>query len=285
LPIGRYTYKETAAPIGYVLNETVFEFEILENGEIIGSTNIENMPTEITLSKTDIVDGRPVENAVIEILNIDRETVFTGKTDKNGEVTVTHLPVGTYTFKETEAPDGYILSIEEVEFSIDEYGEITGETMMTNSPTVLEINKVIYETNEPLTGAGFRVKNFLGLNTLHFTENEDGSYRLDKDGDVTEIMVDENGQAVIYGLPFGNYWLEEETVPTGYYPTAPVKVTVSETNNIEVPYKAVIPNSVFVKLGLDRDKYNVPIAIGATGLIIGGVAFMMLRWRKKRRNK
>ena len=69
-------------------------------------------------------------------------------------------------------------------------------------------------------------------------------------------------KAVIYGLPLGNYWLEETTVPEGYYPTAPAKIMIGETNSIEVPYKAVIPNSVFVKLGLDRDKYNVPIAIG-----------------------
>ena len=285
LQVGRYTYIETAAPVGYVLNETVFEFEILENGDILGATSIEDTPTEITLSKIDLVDERPVANAMIEILNADRETVFAGKTDENGEVTVTHLPVGTYTFRETQAPDGYILSVEELEFSIDEYGNITGETVITNSPTALEINKVIYESNDPLTGAGFLVKNFLGLNTLHFVKNEDGSYRLDKDGDVTEIMVDENGQAVIYGLPLGNYWLEETTVPEGYYPTAPVKVTIGETNSIEVPYKAVIPNSVFVKLGLDRDKYNVPIAIGSTILVIGGVAFMVLRRRRKRRNK
>ena len=283
LPVGRYTYKETAAPVGYVLNETVFEFEILENGEVLGATNIEDIPTEITLLKIDLVDGRPVENAEIEILNADEETVFTGKTDENGEMTVTNLPVGAYTFKETQAPSGYILSVEELEFSIDEYGEITGKTEMTNSPTALEINKVIYESNEPLTGAGFLVKNFLGLNTLHFTKNENGSYRLDKSGDVTEIMVDENGQAVIYGLPLGNYWLEETTVPEGYYPTAPVKVIIGETDSIEVPYKAVIPNSVFVKLGLDRDKYNVPIAIGAAILIISGVVFMVLRRRRKRR--
>ena len=247
LPEGRYTYKETAAPTGYVLNETVFEFEILENGEILGATNIEDTSTEITLSKIDLVDGRPVANAMIEILNADREIVFAGKTDETGEVTVTHLPVGTYTFRETQAPDGYILSIDELVFSIDEYGEVTGETVLANSPTALEINKVIYGTDEPLTGAGFLVKNFLGLNTLHFTKNEDGSYRLDKDGEVTEIIVDENGQAIIYGLPLGNYWLEETTVPEGYYPTAPVKVTIGDMNNIEVPYKAVIPNSVFCK--------------------------------------
>ncbi len=283
LPVGRYTYKETLAPIGYELNETIFEFEILENGDIAGAKSIEDTPTEVTLSKIDMVDSRPVANAMIEILNADRETVFTGKTDENGEITVTHLPVGVYTFRETQAPNGYILSIEEIEFSVDDYGEITGETVMTNSPTTLEINKVIYKTNEPLTGAGFLVKNFFGLNTLYFTKNEDSSYRLDKDGDVTEIMVDENGKALIYGLPLGNYWLEETTVPEGYYPTAPVKVTIGDMNNIEVPYKAIIPNSVFVKLGLDRDKYNVPIGIGATVLVVGAVIFMVLRRRERRR--
>lgn len=283
LPVGKYSFKETIAPVGYVLNENVFEFEILEDGEIIGATNIENTPTKVTLSKVDLVDGRSVEDAKIEILNSDGVVVFSGKTDENGEVVATHLPIGDYTFREMKAPSGYILTVAEIQFAIDEYGVITGETEMTNSPTMLEINKVIYETNKPLTGAGFRVKNFLGLNTLHFTQNEDGSYRLDKDGEVTEIMVDENGKVVIYGLPIGSYWLEEKTVPDGYYPTAPVKVIIGETNSIDVPYQAVIPNSVFVKLGLDRDKYNVPIAIGATLLVLGCVVFMAIRRKRKRK--
>lgn len=159
---------------------------------------------------------------------------------------------------------------------------ITGEIEMTNSPTALNIFKVKYEDNSPLTGAGFKVKNWFGLNTLNFTENEDGTYHFDKDGDITEIIVDENGKAVIYGLPFGNYWLEESTVPTGYYPTAPVKITIGETNNIELPYEAIIPNSVFVKLGLDRDKYNVPIAIGAVILIAAAGLFFIIHRRKRK---
>lgn len=285
LPVGKYTFKETAAPVGYVLNETVFEFEILGDEEIIGATNIENTPTKVTLSKVDLVDESPVADAKIEILNSEGEVVFSGKTIEHGEIVATHLPVGDYTFRETKAPSGYILAVAEIQFFIDEHGVVTGETEMTNSPTMLEIYKVIYETNKPLAGAGFRVKNFLGLNTLHFTQNEDGSYRLDKDGEVTEIMVDRNGKAVIYGLPIGNYWLEEKTVPAGYYPTAPVKVTIGETNSIDVPYQAVIPNSVFVKLGLDRDKYNVPIAIGATLLVLGGVIFMAIRRKRKRKKK
>ncbi len=35
LPFGKYTYKETIAPNGYILNEETFSFEIKENGQII----------------------------------------------------------------------------------------------------------------------------------------------------------------------------------------------------------------------------------------------------------
>ena len=285
LPVGKYSFKETAAPSGYILNNDFYEFEILENGEVIGVTEIQNTPTEVTLSKTDLISGETVDNAEIEIVNSEGEIVYKGKTDENGEIFITHLPIGTYIFREKKAPDGYVKSIEEIEFSIDEYGNITGETEMSNCPTVLEIYKVIYESNEPLSGAGFKVKNYLGLNTLNFVKSEDGSYTLDKDGEVTEIVVDANGKAVIYGLPTGNYWLEESITPSGYYPTAPIKVTITETNDIKAPYISLIPNSVFVKLGLDRDKYNVPVAIGVTLVIIGFTVFIMLKRKKQRRYK
>jgi hypothetical protein len=35
LPFGKYTYRETLAPEGYVLNEETFSFEIKEDGQII----------------------------------------------------------------------------------------------------------------------------------------------------------------------------------------------------------------------------------------------------------
>ncbi len=38
LPYGKYTYKETFAPDGYLLNEEVFPFEIKEDGQIIKHT-------------------------------------------------------------------------------------------------------------------------------------------------------------------------------------------------------------------------------------------------------
>lgn len=152
---------------------------------------------------------------------------------------------------------------------------------MTNSPTSLRIVKVKYEDNTPLTGAGFLVKNWLGLNTVKFTRNDDGTYRYNPKGDIKEVLVDKDGQATICGLPLANYWLEESTVPEGYYPTAPVKVTIGETNDIEEPYEAVIPNSVFVKLGLDRERYIYPIVAGLL-IIVSVIVFIIICRRKKR---
>ncbi|MCK5129069.1 MAG: hypothetical protein KAQ68_04410, partial [Clostridiales bacterium] len=117
--------------------------------------------------------------------------------------------------------------------------------------------------------------------TISFIKNQDGTYQYNKNGDVKEIFVDDNGKAVVYGLPLGNYWLEESIVPTGYYPAAPVKITIGEVNDIDVPYEVVIPNSVFVKLGLDRDRYNKPIAISITILTLVGLVFFFVR-RKRR---
>ncbi|WP_410991024.1 SpaA isopeptide-forming pilin-related protein [Bacillus cereus] len=38
LPVGKYTYKETLAPAGYVINQETFSFEIKQDGEIIKHT-------------------------------------------------------------------------------------------------------------------------------------------------------------------------------------------------------------------------------------------------------
>lgn len=283
LPVGKYTFKETIAPDGYILNEKVYKFEILENGDIIGTTNIQNSPTEVVLSKTDIIDGIPVQGAEFEIFDAKNDSVFKGKTDENGKITITHLPVGDYTFVESQAPKGYIVSKEVKAFSIDKYGVVSGDTEMTNSPTALRIVKVKYEDNTPLTGAGFLVKNWLGLNTVKLTRNDDGTYRYNPKGDIKEVLVDKDGQATIYGLPLGIYWLEESTVPEGYYPTAPVKVTIGETNDIEKQYEAVIPNSVFVKLGLDRERYIYPLVAGLL-IIIAVVSFIIIRRRRTKKN-
>ncbi|MGG3674867.1 VaFE repeat-containing surface-anchored protein [Bacillus nitratireducens] len=57
LPFGKYTYKETVAPKGYILNEETFSFEIKENGQIIKHiVKDEKIPSIKTIA-TDKKDG------------------------------------------------------------------------------------------------------------------------------------------------------------------------------------------------------------------------------------
>lgn len=51
LPAGKFTYKETLAPAGYVINEETFSFEIKQNGEIIKHT-VQNKKKEVPPTPT-----------------------------------------------------------------------------------------------------------------------------------------------------------------------------------------------------------------------------------------
>ena len=88
---------------------------------------------------------------------------------------------------------------------------------------------------------------------------------------------------MIHSLPLGNYWIEECITPDGYYPTAPIKITITKENDIDLPYEAVIANSVYVKLGLDRERWIYPLVLGLMLMIVGGYVYMTIR--KKRKSK
>ncbi|EOP48906.1 TQXA domain-containing protein [Bacillus cereus VDM053] len=57
LPFGKYTYKETVAPTGYILNEETFSFEIKENGQIIKHIVKDEKIPSIKTTATDKTDG------------------------------------------------------------------------------------------------------------------------------------------------------------------------------------------------------------------------------------
>ncbi|PIE92746.1 hypothetical protein CO726_24575 [Bacillus fungorum] len=130
LPFGKYTFKETIAPEGYVIDETVVPFEILEDGQIIKHkvTN-EKITGTLEIIKVDVVDSKPLPNAKFVIFNEKGEKVVEKVTDKNGKATFEKLPYGKYTFKETFAPEGYLINETVVPFEIKENGEIIKHTV------------------------------------------------------------------------------------------------------------------------------------------------------------
>lgn len=91
------------------------------------------------------------------------------------------------------------------------------------------------------------------------------------------------------GLPLDTeVYIEESTVPNGFFPNPASKVVLTEDYTFEVPLETTITNTPSVKLGIDSDKYDVPIAIGITLLGVGVVAWRVIaakRAIKKKKNE
>lgn len=140
LEVGKkYKFKEVEAPEGYVLNDEIHEFEILNNGEVVKDTLSNTMITgDFELTKIDISTGEVIEGALIEIFDENDNLVYSGYTDKDGKIYVAGLKYGKYKFKESLAPEGYILNDEIHEFEIRENGEVIKDTL-SNEKMIIDV--------------------------------------------------------------------------------------------------------------------------------------------------
>lgn len=141
LPLGKYTLKEIKSANNNVLDPNTYEFELVyedQYTEVVYKTfTLDNKypKGELEFTKTDLVTGDPLPDTKIEIFTEDGVKVFEGRTDENGKIIITDLPVGKYFILESDAPDGYILNEEKLWFSITENGEIV-KADMTNEKIV-----------------------------------------------------------------------------------------------------------------------------------------------------
>lgn len=130
LSFGAYSFVEKQAPTGYVLTKESIPFSISEQGKTIMLTaKNKHITGELEISKVDIADGNnKLPNAEFTIFNEQGTEVTKGKTDENG-IAKFKLPYGKYTYKETLAPDGYLLNEEIFPFEIKEDGQIIKHTV------------------------------------------------------------------------------------------------------------------------------------------------------------
>ena len=132
-----YTYKEVEAPKGYVLNEKVYTLTVNENGQITYGENggiIENekITANVEITKYEKGTEVPVEGAIIGLFNEEGNALIgadgeqlKARTDSLGKIRILNLGIGTYCYKEIEAPAGYVLNEETYTFTIGEDGSVT----------------------------------------------------------------------------------------------------------------------------------------------------------------
>lgn len=317
LPQGAYTLKEQQVtgyaalePIAFTLTNEHTQEEPLQ-------LNVRNLPTRLRIEKQDSVTQEALAGATFRIADKDGKVIPlvrqkdgtyhpAGKEEKGiteipvddeGCIVIDYLPAGAYTVTETASPTGYGIAqpvdtevgTETIRQTVEgawggESGEsLLGETSLAvlDHPLALRIRKIHSVTKQPLAGAEFQLKADGDLNTpLRYTE-KDGVFWYDPKGAVTTITLNSDCEALVYGLPEGRVYLEESKVPDGYFPIAPVACTITLEHTSEAPLEVTVANAPAVKLGLDMDRYNVPIAVTGTVLVMLGIAGVLLMKRRR----
>ena len=317
LPAGRYTYTETQAAEGFTINTGSFEFVVDYYGHVTGTTEITDEPICLQIDKVDLFTGEPFPLVEFQLRNMDDQVIRTILVDQirevgglrsvvvsnnndyriwakdgedffhvgdDGHVEFRYLPAGEYKLVEVP-PTGYIAE-DEISVVLTDRNGVSNPKMVRveNRPTGVKIKKIDAGSGNPLMGAGFeiKVKSDNGFETLKFVKNSDGSYFYDPQGNVTELMVDGMGEITLYGMPLGDIWVEETTVPDGYFPISAQKLTITKEMNDAAPYEMTIKNNKFVKLGMNSDWWEFPALCGGVLLLLVGGVVAIIYLRKKR---
>jgi uncharacterized surface anchored protein len=264
LKSGKYQLEEIKAPYNYLLNGTSIPFEIKksevtsededgdayivvtmedtrvkgsisfekrgevlvgshedENGNIVfdyEEQGLEGM-TVTVYAKEDIID--PADGTVIYKAG---EVVTTATTDKSGKTQVDNLYLGSYIVRETQAPEGFVISDKEYEVTLsykDDHTAIISDsvTYLNDRQKVhIDLRKVDEDNEANLQGAVFGLyasEDIYGVEKLSKTNSKP---LIIKKGTLIETATsDENGQVVFNAdLPLSKYEIRELKAPIGY---------------------------------------------------------------------
>ena len=147
LPIGEYKIKEVKTDEMHILNDEVIKVDVTQ--DIISKLEITNdrKKGQIKVVKTskdeNIINGlpagTPLENVKFEVYDSNKKLVDTITTDEDGIAITKKLDKGTYTLKEVETAEWYLLNKDEFETEIKENDEIV-EVDVTNESETPEVD-------------------------------------------------------------------------------------------------------------------------------------------------
>ena len=180
----KYKMTETKPADGYVTAESI-EFTVENTKEVQKHQMLDDV-TKVEISKKDITDSSEVPGAKLIILDKDGKKVESWtSTDKPHMVE--KLPVGEYTLREEQAPDGYLIA-EDVKFTVKDTGKIQKVKMKDAHPYgKLVIKKTDSTSKAALPGAEFELR-----------EKESGKV-------VEKLVTDKTGTATSGKIPIATY--------------------------------------------------------------------------------
>ena len=180
----KYKMTETKPVDGYVTAESI-EFTVENTKEVQKHQMLDDV-TKVEISKKDITDSSDVPGAKLIILDKDGKKVESW-TSKDKPHMVEKLPVGEYTLREEQAPDGYLIA-EDVKFTVKDTGKVQKVKMKDAHPYgKLVIKKTDSTSKAALSGAEFELR-----------EKESGKV-------VEKLVTDKTGTATSGKIPIATY--------------------------------------------------------------------------------
>lgn len=267
--------KEIQAPKGYLLNPNVYPVDV-EKGEDVQMTvydqpeNVSVEGSEARFMKTDAVTGEPLEGAVLQVLDKDRELVEEWTSGKEAHV-IHGLPKGEYILHEKQAPyeKGYV-SASDIEFKISEEEPVT-EIEMKDEYSKIDIYSKDQSTGKELSGVTLQITGKDG-NVLHEWITDGKSYRAER------LPVNEE------------LTLRAMVVPKGYTLAKEMKFVLTDTKEVQSietrVARAADKNSASGKTTAPKtgDVFQLPVVLFlACGFSAVVLAVMLIRWRRGRK--
>ncbi len=263
LTLGTYYYQEISVPNGIALDNTVYEFNVTEHGQVV----IKNMINYFSKGNLKIIkvdtEDKPVSLVKFKIFNSNKEEIEEIITNEEGIAESSKLPLGKYFYKEVEAPSGFVIDDKLYQFNITENLQVITKKMVNKEVygtfKIIKINK---DTKEKLKGVEFKIFNS--------KREEIGSY-----------TTDENGNISVENLPYGKYYYKEVKTPDGY---------LIDTNEYEFDIKK---DNVVITRTITNEKEKLPVTGGIISSnmiivtivtivsIVGYVIFNILRDKKE----
>ena len=152
----------------------------------------------LTINKTDADTGKSLAGVTYRLYDSAGNKIADATTGANGKAVFSDLPLGSYTYQEISAPEGYVVDSAKYPITITASAlDITATRSNALGKASVEISKVDADSDTPLQGAGFRLYDASG-------------------SQVAEGYTDANGKLTFTGLKLGNYTCKEFQAPNGY---------------------------------------------------------------------
>ena len=311
LPVGKYYYVETKAPIGFVKNEEKHYFEVKDNQinelQVIESTlkneqpvyNI-NMTKQMEFSDTamnkeaykDVVFGIYTRDDTYDwkgnvAIKYDTLLVTSGIDEEGHLVHTPELPVGNYYIKELATNSAYKLDEKEYDFSIEQSNDKAVIVPINEGKPIINklkeyyvlVNKVDENTMKNIISKEFEFTSFTDAECKNPIETKQANT---KDGTVKFV------------LNYGTTYIKETKAPIGYSLSSEVvKVEVNDDGlfvngkkverSEDLLYSIIYKDSLLPVIQTGAGSDSMLFIVAGLGVLVSLIG--ILEYRRRNKNK